>query len=45
MNEGEAVRPVKGSILDLWDNMMKPFDENEEIETVSDGNGNETAME
>ena len=30
MSEGEAVRPRNGSILDLWDNMMRPFDEAEE---------------
>ena len=34
MNEVESVRPTGGRILDLWDDMMKPFEEEQ-------GNGND----
>ena len=32
----EAVRPVGGNILDLWEDMMKPFDEEEAREDNQD---------
>ena len=30
MNEVESVRPTGGNILDLWDDMMRPFEAEEE---------------
>ena len=32
----EAVRPAGGKVLDLWDNMMKPFEEGERGEDNQD---------
>ena len=29
MNEVESVRPTGGTILDLWDDMMRPFEQEE----------------